>query len=154
MGMIKQQDHLYFLLAWMILHQTESKKLWGINCQWRSKLKQPFWRNWNYEDKVREKQMYKNNICHNFHDAFSKVERNKKTTKKNQIITTRNKIWRNAKHIENVREMNRNYIRIHSASNYSTQYNHTTIEVNVQVEKALQLQKIIRYNSPPIAEIY
>lgn len=101
-----------------------------------------------------KKQKYKNNICQNFHEASSKVERNKKTTKKNQKITIRNKIWRNANHSEKVREMNRNYIRINTALNYSTQYNHTTIEVNVPVKRALQLQKIIRYNSPPIAEIY
>lgn len=101
-----------------------------------------------------KKQKYKNNSCHNFHEATSKVERNKKTTKKNQKITIRNKIWRTAKHNENVREMNRNYIKINTASNYSTQYYHTTIEVNEPVKRALQLQKIIRYNSPPIAEIY
>lgn len=38
-----------------------------------------------------KKQKYKNNICHNFHDVSPKVERNKKTTKKNQKITIRNK---------------------------------------------------------------
>lgn len=89
-----------------------------------------------------KKQKYKNNICHNFHDVSPKVERNKKTTKKNQKITIRNKIWRNAKHNENVREMNRNYIRIHSASNYSTQYNHTTIEVNVPVKRITENYQI------------
>lgn len=89
-----------------------------------------------------KKQKYKNNICHNLHDASSKVERNKKTTKKNPKITIRYKIWRNAKHNENVRKMNRNYIRINTASNYSTQYNHTSIEVNVQVKRAYNYRKL------------